>query len=83
VFNAMAFDFSSTNISIVLSILLFILIRAAGKYTGMYIGTHRLKMDEKVKRYAFAGLIPQGGIRLQNIDYQRRFRESINLSQTK
>jgi Kef-type K+ transport system membrane component KefB len=62
VFNAMAFDFSSTNISIVLSILLFILIRAAGKYTGMYIGTHRLKMDEKVKRYAFAGLIPQGGI---------------------
>ncbi|NPA36081.1 MAG: hypothetical protein GXO47_04440 [Chlorobi bacterium] len=62
VFNAMAFDFSSTNLSIVLSIFLFILIRATGKYTGMYIGTHKLKMDKKVKKYAFAGLIPQGGI---------------------
>lgn len=28
----------------------------------MYLGTHKLKMDKKVKKYAFAGLIPQGGI---------------------
>jgi Kef-type K+ transport system membrane component KefB len=62
VFNAMAFDFTSTNISILLSILLFIFIRGLGKYTGMYIGTHKLNMDKKVKKYAFAGLIPQGGI---------------------
>ncbi len=62
VFNAMAFDFSATNLSIVLSILMFIVIRALGKYTGMFIGTHKLKMDKKVKKYAFAGLIPQGGI---------------------
>ena len=62
VFSAMAFDFSATNLSIVLSIFLFIILRASGKYIGMYIGTHRLKMDKKVKKYAFAGLIPQGGI---------------------
>jgi NhaP-type Na+/H+ or K+/H+ antiporter len=62
VFNAMAFDFTTTSINILLSIVLFILIRASGKYTGMYVGTHRLNMDRKVKKYAFAGLIPQGGI---------------------
>ncbi len=62
VFNALAFNFNSTNITLLLSILLFIIIRTTGKYTGMYMGTHKLKMDDKVKKYAFAGLIPQGGI---------------------
>jgi len=62
VFNALAFDFNSTNVTLLLSILLFILIRGTGKYTGMYFGTHKLKMDKNVKKYAFAGLIPQGGI---------------------
>jgi len=62
VFNALAFKFDSTNMILILSILFFILIRAAGKYSGMYLGTHKLKMDKKVQKYAFAGLIPQGGI---------------------
>ena len=62
VFSAMSFDFHGTNLHILFAILAFILIRATGKYVGMYMGTHILKMDKKVKKYAFAGLIPQGGI---------------------
>ena len=62
VFSAMSFNFHGTNIHILIAILAFILIRATGKYVGMFTGTHILKMDKNVKKYAFAGLIPQGGI---------------------
>ncbi len=62
VFSAMSFNFHGTNMHILIAILTFILIRATGKYFGMYAGTHVLKMDKNVKKYAFAGLIPQGGI---------------------
>jgi NhaP-type Na+/H+ or K+/H+ antiporter len=62
VFSAMAFNFHGTNMHILFAILAFILIRATGKYIGMFAGTHILKMDKSVKKYAFAGLIPQGGI---------------------
>ncbi len=34
----------------------------AGKYLGMRSGSNILKMSENVKKYAFGGLIPQGGI---------------------
>jgi Kef-type K+ transport system membrane component KefB len=62
VFSAMSFNFNGTNIHIVIAILAFIIVRATGKYVGMYLGTHSLKMNKNVKKYAFAGLIPQGGI---------------------
>ncbi len=62
VFSAMSFNFHGTNIHILIAILAFILIRTTGKYVGMFTGTHILKMDKNVKKYAFAGLIPQGGI---------------------
>lgn len=62
VFSAMSFNFHGTNIHILIAILAFIIVRATGKYVGMYLGTHSLKMNKNVKKYAFAGLIPQGGI---------------------
>jgi Kef-type K+ transport system membrane component KefB len=62
VFSAMHFDFQSIQIHLLILIGVFILIRILGKYSGMFIGTRLLKMTQNVKRYAFAGLIPQGGI---------------------
>lgn len=43
-------------------IAIFVFARAVGKYTGIYSGSVALKTDEKVKKYAAGGLIPQGGI---------------------
>ncbi len=43
-------------------ILLFILLRLAGKYLGTFLGAKISKMPSSVSKYAFAGLIPQGGI---------------------
>lgn len=40
----------------------FILLRAIGKGTGTIIGASMANAPAKVKRYAFLGLIPQGGI---------------------
>lgn len=62
VFSAMHFDFQSTQIHLLILITIFILIRVLGKYSGMFIGTRLLNMTKNVKRYAFGGLIPQGGI---------------------
>ena len=62
VFNAMTFNFHSIDVTLLVSIVFFIIIRATGKYTGMFIATHKLKMDKSVKKYAFMGLVPQGGI---------------------
>lgn len=47
--------------SIVL-ILIFIVARAIGKFTGIYTGSLLFNTDPKVKKYAAGGLIPQGGI---------------------
>lgn len=62
VFSAMHFSFKSENVLLLLLMLVFILLRMLGKYSGMHIGTSILVMPKKVKKYAFAGLIPQGGI---------------------
>jgi NhaP-type Na+/H+ or K+/H+ antiporter len=62
VFSAMQFDFQSFQLHLLILTGIFILIRILGKYSGMYLGTRLLKMPENVKRYTFAGLIPQGGI---------------------
>lgn len=62
VFSAMHFDFQSIHLHVLILILGFILIRLSGKYFGMLTGTRILKMPEPVRKYAFAGLVPQGGI---------------------
>ena len=62
VFNAMSFKFAGEGMLIVIAMSAFIIIRALGKYTGMQLGSGILKMDGKVKKYAYMGLIPQGGI---------------------
>jgi len=62
VLSAMHFNFVGLNIHLLYLISAFILIRSLGKYLGMFSGTHLLKMPTMVKKYAFAGLIPQGGI---------------------
>jgi len=62
VLSAMQFDLDGFTFHLLILIFGFILIRALGKYSGMYIGTRLLKMPETVQKYAFAGLIPQGGI---------------------
>jgi len=62
VLSAMHFNFSGLNLHLLYLISAFILIRTLGKYLGMFSGTRLLKMPTMVKKYAFAGLIPQGGI---------------------
>ena len=62
VLSAMHFNFDGMHILILFLIGAFILMRALGKYIGMLSGTNLLKMPLMVKKYAFAGLIPQGGI---------------------
>lgn len=43
-------------------ILIYIIARAIGKFTGIYTGSLLFNTDPKVKKYAAGGLIPQGGI---------------------
>ena len=33
-----------------------------GKFAGIYAGSHLLNADNKIKKFAAGGLIPQGGI---------------------
>lgn len=82
VFSAMHFNFKSLHFLILVLISVFILIRIFGKYLGMRIGSQLLKMPAKVKKYAFAGLIPQGGIVLGlslMISHEPEFKEFSNL----
>jgi hypothetical protein len=58
----MYFNFSTIHLRVLYLILGFVLIRDTRKYVGMHLGTTVLKMPNEVKIYAFAGLIPQGGI---------------------
>ncbi|RLJ70735.1 transporter (CPA2 family) [Hydrogenivirga caldilitoris] len=43
-------------------VIIYILSRFAGKFTGVYIGGHISGAQEKVKRYLAFALFPQGGI---------------------
>lgn len=45
-----------------LIIAIFIVARALGKFTGIYVGAVQFKTDQKIKKYTAGGLIPQGGI---------------------
>ena len=45
-----------------LIIAIFIISRAIGKFTGIYVGAVQFKSDPKVKKYTAGGLLPQGGI---------------------
>lgn len=45
-----------------LPVIVFVLLRMAGKYTGSYIGAAFVKSEDKIKKYTAGGLIPQGGI---------------------
>ncbi len=62
VFSALNFSFSSFHFLILILMAIFILVRIFGKFLGMRTGSQLLKMPDNVKKYAFAGLIPQGGI---------------------
>lgn len=43
-------------------VLLFILLRAAGKFGGSVSGALIARSSERIRKYTFGGLIPQGGI---------------------
>ena len=53
------FDVLFANLPLVL---VFIVLRAAGKFGGATTGAIVAKAPEKIRRYTFGGLIPQGGI---------------------
>ncbi len=82
VFSAMHFGFKSESLLILVLITGFIIIRMTGKYLGMRLGTGILHMTNNVKKYAFAGLIPQGGIVLGLsliISQESEFKDFSNL----
>lgn len=43
-------------------IVIFVLLRMFGKYSGSYLGAALVKSEPKIKKYTAGGLIPQGGI---------------------
>lgn len=45
-----------------LLIVIYIIARMLGKFSGIYSGCKILKINSKIKRYTAGGLIPQGGI---------------------
>lgn len=59
--SGMHLDFSVLAASYPL-VLLFVVFRAIGKYSGTRLGAWLAKSPEPVKRFAAGGLIPQGGI---------------------
>ena len=52
---------SSISGSVIL-ILIYIISRALGKFSGIYIGSALFKTGPKIKKYTAGGLLPQGGI---------------------
>lgn len=61
VIGAMHLSFSTLAHSLVW-VILFVLLRAGGKFLGTYVGGSIAKVPPKVKRYVAGGLVPQGGI---------------------
>jgi Kef-type K+ transport system membrane component KefB len=45
-----------------LLIVIYIVARIIGKYSGIYVGAKILHADAKIKKFTAGGLIPQGGI---------------------
>ncbi len=82
VFSALHFSFNSFHFQILILMGVFILVRILGKFLGMRTGSQLLKMPDNVKKYAFAGLIPQGGIVLGlslMISHEPEFKDFSNL----
>ena len=82
VFSALHFSFNSFHFQILILMGVFILVRILGKFLGMRTGSQLLKMPDNVKKYAFAGLIPQGGIVLGlslMISHEPEFADFSNL----
>ncbi len=82
VFSALHFSFSSFHFQMFILMALFILVRIGGKFVGMRTGSQLMKMPKNVKKYAFAGLIPQGGIVLGlslMISHEPEFKDFANL----
>lgn len=59
--SGMQLNISAISGSVIL-IILFIIARALGKFTGIFTGSTMRKTDPKIKKYTAGGLIPQGGI---------------------
>ena len=82
VFSALHFSFNSFHFQILILMGVFILVRILGKFLGMRTGSQLLKMPDNVKKYAFAGLIPQGGIVLGlslMVSHEPEFKDFSNL----
>jgi NhaP-type Na+/H+ or K+/H+ antiporter len=82
VFSALHFSFSSFHFQILILMAVFILVRIFGKFLGMRTGSQLLKMPDNVRKYAFAGLIPQGGIVLGlslMVSHEPEFKDFSNL----
>ncbi len=61
VISGMHLNFTVLGNSLIL-VLFFIISRAMGKYSGIYLGGLLANSDKKIKKYTAGGLIPQGGI---------------------
>jgi len=59
--SGMQLDLGSISGSYVL-ILIYIIARVIGKFSGIYVGGKIAKSDSKVMKYTAGGLLPQGGI---------------------
>ncbi len=59
--SAMHLDFS-VLVSNYMLIIVFVIFRALGKVSGVFVGASISKSSAKVKKYTAGGLIPQGGI---------------------
>ena len=51
-----------TDTSVIIAGLVFIILRAIGKYFGIYLSSSALKVSSKVKNYLGLGLLPQAGV---------------------
>jgi NhaP-type Na+/H+ or K+/H+ antiporter len=59
--SGMHLDFSTLSSAAPL-VLFFVILRAAGKFSGAGLGAHIARAPAKVRKYTAPGLIPQGGI---------------------
>ncbi len=59
--SGMRLDFSVMGVALPM-IIIFVILRAAGKFTGVQIGAALSKADPKIRKYTGFGLFPQGGI---------------------
>jgi Kef-type K+ transport system membrane component KefB len=59
--SGMRLDFSVMDVALPL-IVIFVILRAAGKFTGVQLGAVLSKADPKIRKYTGFGLFPQGGI---------------------